>query len=258
MLDGDRPAARASSSSSSSRKRSASSGCSAPRRRGGPRATTRPRRSATRLALYHEQTEPLVEYYRVRGNLVGVRADRPVQEVFAEIQRALEQVGGPVIIRKSAEEIERMARAGVVVADVLALLGERARPGVTHRGARRASPTSSSASHDGVPTFKGYRGYPAAICTSPNAMVVHGIPGPYTLDEGDILSVDVGVTLDGFVADSAYTFAIGEISRRGGAPARGVPGRARRRDRAVQAPATASRTSRTRSRTPPRRAASPS
>jgi methionyl aminopeptidase len=67
-------------------------------------------------------------------------------------------------------------------------------------------------SRGGVPTFKGYRGYPASICTSPNAMVVHGIPGPYALAEGDVLSVDVGVTLDGFVADSAYTFAIGEIS----------------------------------------------
>src|SRR5207253_9041396 len=57
-----------------------------------------------------------------------------------------------------------------------------------------------------------YRGYPASICASPNDMVVHGIPGPYALDEGDILSVDVGVTLDGFVGDSAYTFPVGEIS----------------------------------------------
>jgi len=64
----------------------------------------------------------------------------------------------------------------------------------------------------GVPTFKGYRGYPAATCLSPNSMIVHGIPGPYELTDGDVLSVDVGVTLDGFVADSAYTFAIGEIS----------------------------------------------
>ena len=58
----------------------------------------------------------------------------------------------------------------------------------------------------GEPTFKGYRGYPASICASPNDMVVHGIPGPYALRDGDILSVDVGVTLEGFVADSAYTF----------------------------------------------------
>src|SRR5204862_6485289 len=62
------------------------------------------------------------------------------------------------------------------------------------------------------PTFKGYRGYPASIRTSPNDLVVHGIPGPDALAEGDVLSVDVGVTLDGFVADSAYTFPVGEIS----------------------------------------------
>jgi len=98
-----------------------------------------------------------------------------------------------------------------LVADVLGLLGERARPGVSTAELDAVADEFIRA-HDGVPTFKGYRGYPAAICTSPNAMVVHGIPGPYTLDEGDILSVDVGVTLDGFVADSAYTFSIGEIS----------------------------------------------
>jgi methionyl aminopeptidase len=116
-----------------------------------------------------------------------------------------------MIIRKSAAEIERMARAGVVVADTLALIGERARPGVTTEELDSVA-DEFIRSQGGVPTFKGYRGYPASICTSPNDMVVHGIPGPYALDDGDILSVDVGVTLDGFVADSAYTFAIGEIS----------------------------------------------
>jgi methionyl aminopeptidase len=116
-----------------------------------------------------------------------------------------------MIIRKSAQEIDRMARAGEVVADVLALLGERARPGVTTEELD-ALAEEFIRSQGGSPTFKGYRGYPAAICTSPNDMVVHGIPGPYSLDEGDVLAVDVGVTLDGFVADSAYTFPIGEIS----------------------------------------------
>jgi len=116
-----------------------------------------------------------------------------------------------MIIRKSPQEIERMARAGEVVADVLALLGERARPGVT-TGELDALADEFIRSRGGSPTFKGYRGYPASICTSPNDMVVHGIPGPYALSDGDILSVDVGVTLDGFVADSAYTFPIGEIS----------------------------------------------
>src|SRR5437867_5584647 len=116
-----------------------------------------------------------------------------------------------MIIRKSPQEIERMARAGEVVAETLALLGERARPGVT-TAELDALADEVIRSHGGAPTFKGYRGYPASICTSPNDMVVHGIPGPYPLAEGDILSVDVGVTLHGFVADSAYTFAIGEIS----------------------------------------------
>ncbi len=116
-----------------------------------------------------------------------------------------------MIIRKSAEEIERMARAGEVVAETLALLGERARPGVTTEELD-ALAEELIRSRGGQPTFKGYRGYPASVCTSPNGMVVHGIPGPTALADGDILSVDVGVTLDGFVADSAYTFAIGEIS----------------------------------------------
>jgi methionyl aminopeptidase len=116
-----------------------------------------------------------------------------------------------MIIRKSEQEIERMARAGEVVADVLALLGERAKPGVTTEELD-ALAEDFIRSQGGFPTFKGYRGYPASICTSPNDMVVHGIPRPYALAEGDILSVDVGVTLDGFVADSAYTFPVGEIT----------------------------------------------
>jgi methionyl aminopeptidase len=116
-----------------------------------------------------------------------------------------------VIIRKTAGEIERMARAGEVVADALALLGEHARPGVSTKELDELA-DDFIRSRGGTPTFKGYRGYPASICASPNEMVVHGIPSLYALREGDILSVDVGVTLDGFVADSAYTFAIGEIS----------------------------------------------
>jgi methionyl aminopeptidase len=119
-----------------------------------------------------------------------------------------------VIIRKSPQEIERMARAGRVVADTLALIGENVRPGAT-TAELDAIAEEFITSQGGYPTFKGYRGYPAAICTSPNEMVVHGIPGPYELGDGDVLSVDVGVTLDGFVADSAYTFAIGEISAEG-------------------------------------------
>ena len=116
-----------------------------------------------------------------------------------------------MIIRKSPDEIERMARAGRVVAETLALIGEHARPGVTTAELDELAEEFITG-QGGYPTFKGYRGYPAATCISPNSMIVHGIPGPYELADGDILSVDVGVTLDGFVADSAYTFAVGEIS----------------------------------------------
>lgn len=116
-----------------------------------------------------------------------------------------------MIIRKSAAEIEQMARAGEVVADCLELLREHVRPGVTTADLD-ALADEFIRSRGGMATFKGYRGYPASICASPNAMVVHGIPGPYTLADGDILSIDVGVTLDGFVGDSAWTFPVGEIS----------------------------------------------
>ena len=116
-----------------------------------------------------------------------------------------------MIIRKSQREIETMARAGAVVADTLALLEEHIQPGVTTRELDELA-EEFIRSRGGVPTFKGYKGYPAATCLSPNAMVVHGIPGRTKLENGDILSVDVGVTLDGFVADSAWTFPVGTIS----------------------------------------------
>jgi len=116
-----------------------------------------------------------------------------------------------VIIRKSAQELETMDRAGAVVAETLALLEEQTQPGIT-TGELDAIAEEFIRAHGGVPTFKGYKGYPAATCMSPNSMVVHGIPGRARLEDGDILSVDVGVTLDGFVADSAWTFPVGSIS----------------------------------------------
>lgn len=116
-----------------------------------------------------------------------------------------------MIIRKSAQEIETMARAGAVVAGAIALIEEHAQPGIT-TGELDAIAEEFIRSHGGEPTFKGYKGYPAATCLSPNAMVVHGIPGRARLEDGDILSVDVGVTLDGFVADSAWTLPVGSIS----------------------------------------------
>jgi methionyl aminopeptidase len=116
-----------------------------------------------------------------------------------------------VIVRKTDAEVETMARAGSVVAETLDLVEASATPGVTLAELDRLAERFIT-SRGGSPTFKGYRGYPGSICASPNAMVVHGIPGPYELVEGDLLSVDVGVTLDGYVADSAITFTIGSPS----------------------------------------------
>jgi len=118
-----------------------------------------------------------------------------------------------MIVRKTVAEVDTMARAGEVVASTLELLEREARPGVTTRELDGIA-EQHIRSFGGVPTFKGYRGFPGSICASPNDMIVHGIPGAYRLEEGDLLSVDVGVTLDGYVADSAVTVPVGEVSER--------------------------------------------
>ena len=115
------------------------------------------------------------------------------------------------IIRKSARELELMAAAGEVVARTHELMREHVRPGVTTGELDRIA-EEYIRSEGGVPTFKGYRGYPAALCISRNDMVVHGIPGRDALADGDVVSIDVGVTLGGFVADSAWSYPVGEIS----------------------------------------------
>ena len=118
-----------------------------------------------------------------------------------------------MIVKKTPEQIEKMAAAGNVLVKTLNLLRSKVRPGVT-TGELDAAAEKFIRSHDAEPAFKGYRGFPGSICTSPNSMVVHGIPGPYRLSRGDILSVDVGVVLDGWVADAACTFPVGPISTR--------------------------------------------
>jgi methionyl aminopeptidase len=115
-----------------------------------------------------------------------------------------------MIVRKSPREIEGMAEAGAIVARTLELLRENIRPGIRTRELDDLADEFIRA-EGGVPTSKGYKGYPAAICISPNDMIVHGIPGRYRLSEGDVVSCDVGVTLDGLIADSCVTFPVGEI-----------------------------------------------
>jgi methionyl aminopeptidase len=116
-----------------------------------------------------------------------------------------------VIIKKSPEEIEKMAAAGAILVRTLKLLEGKVREGVTTADLDEAAERFIR-SQGAEPAFKGYRGFPGSICTSPNSMVVHGIPGPYRLGRGDILSVDVGVILDGWVADAARTFPVGQVT----------------------------------------------
>src|SRR3954470_6239755 len=116
-----------------------------------------------------------------------------------------------MIIRKSAQEIDGMARAGELVQETLQLVADHLEPGVSMLELDRIADEHIT-ERGGLPTSKGYKGFPAALCISPNSMVVHGIPNGYRAQEGDVISVDLGVTLDGLVADSAVTLPVGEIS----------------------------------------------
>ena len=112
---------------------------------------------------------------------------------------------------KTNEEIEIMRECNLLVSRTLAEVGRNIREGVTTRELDRIAETFIR-DHGAEPAFLGYQGYPASICISINEQVVHGIPGDRVIKEGDIVSVDVGTFLKGFVGDSAYTFAVGEVS----------------------------------------------
>ena len=118
----------------------------------------------------------------------------------------------PAVARKSPDQIAKMRKAGRVVAEMHSCIREAIRPGVTtaeldkigrevieRRGARS--------------NFLNYHGFPAVICTSPNDMIVHGIPGGYRLDEGDIISIDCGAIVDGWHGDAAFTAPVGKVSK---------------------------------------------
>ena len=115
-----------------------------------------------------------------------------------------------MIIRKSAREIDKIAAAGGLVAETIAHVGMLLTPGVTTEELDDAA-GAFIRERGGIPTSEGYKGYPKAICISANDVVVHGIPDGYVVEEGDLVTIDVGVTLDGYIADSAYTFGVGEI-----------------------------------------------
>ena len=114
-------------------------------------------------------------------------------------------------MRRNAQELQKMRRAGKVVAEMHEVTRTAARPGVTTReldvAARRVLERRGATSN-----FLGYHGFPAVICTSPNDMVVHGIPGDYRLREGDVLSIDCGAIVEGYHGDAAFTMAIGDVA----------------------------------------------
>jgi methionyl aminopeptidase len=115
-----------------------------------------------------------------------------------------------VIVCKSAAEIERMRAANVLVADILGELAAMVQPGLTTADLDAAAEAKVRAA-GAEPAFKGYRGYPATLCASVNEQVVHGIPSSRPLNEGDIVSLDMGVKLHGFFGDSAVTVAVGGV-----------------------------------------------
>jgi methionyl aminopeptidase len=114
---------------------------------------------------------------------------------------------------KKAEEIELLRASNILVSKTLAEVGKRIAPGVTTLELDRIAEEYIRDNH-AVPGFLGYHGYPKTLCTSVNHQVVHGIPSKYVLKEGDIVSVDCGALLNGFYGDSAYTFAVGEVSEK--------------------------------------------
>jgi len=116
-----------------------------------------------------------------------------------------------MITIKSAREIEIMRRSGKITSKTLEMLIASVKPGMTTAQVDKMA-EDSIRSMGGVPTFIGYHGYPSTICASVNEEVVHGMPGTRVLNDGDLLSIDIGTTLEGYVSDSAVTIAIGNVS----------------------------------------------
>jgi len=116
-----------------------------------------------------------------------------------------------MIAIRSRPEMDLIRRSGEILAECFAELEEALRPGVETRELDRIA-EEFIRTRGAAPAFKGYQGYPASICTSVNEQVVHGIPGARTLAEGDIVGIDVGVARNGYYADAARTYPIGEVS----------------------------------------------
>lgn len=120
-------------------------------------------------------------------------------------------MGGRVVYYKTEEEIDLLRKSSLLVGRTLAEVARLVKPGVTTLDLDKVA-ESVIRDHGGVPGFLGFGGFPNSLCTSVNAQVVHGIPNSIPLEDGDIVSVDCGVLMNGFYGDSAYTFPVGEVS----------------------------------------------
>ncbi len=170
-----------------------------------------------RLNLYEEETAPLLDWYKERSLLAEINGTgspdavtRRVVGAIDVLRQKLQGEGGAV--RRNDDELAKMRRAGKVVAEMHEATRAAAKPGVTTADldavAREVLERRGATSN-----FLGYHGFPAVICTSPNSMIVHGIPGGYVLEEGDILSIDCGAIIEGYHGDAAFTMGIGTISK---------------------------------------------
>ena len=115
-------------------------------------------------------------------------------------------------MRRNADELNKMRKAGKVVAEMHEVTRAALRPGITTMDLNNLA-AEVIAKRGARSNFLGYHGFPAVICTSPNDMIVHGIPGDYVLEEGDIISIDCGAIVEGYHGDAAYTAGVGQISK---------------------------------------------
>ena len=165
-----------------------------------------------RLDVYHEQTQPLIDYYKKAGCLVEMDGTLDINVVFENVVKILGAENMAVTI-KSEREIELMREAGRILAITHEELGKAIKPGMSTLDIDRLG-EEIIRSYGCIPSFLNYQGYPASICVSVNDEVVHGIPTKdHIIDEGDIVSLDAGVIYKGYHSDAARTHAVGEISK---------------------------------------------
>jgi len=126
------------------------------------------------------------------------------------VQECNIEVVGKKIYIKTEEEIELIRKSDLLVSKTLSLMGEMLKPGISGRALDKKA-EELIRDNGGIPSFKGYQGFPAALCISVNDAVVHGIPSKVEIKNGDIVSIDCGVFMNGFHGDAAYTFAVGDV-----------------------------------------------